>query len=410
MVMLLLVFIFLFRNEGRYLDIIANYSSIIILLIGLGLIFYWFANGLFRYLNKEIRSVFRFWLLMVIWFIIVPILFFGVGINTELFYQGMYHDYRYLIFSLLPFMFLSDKAQTYFVRIYTSVSILAVMCGIVAIIIVDKSFSNIAERSSVFSLPYYLWWVVMMVYPYMYLRTTFTSKDRLGIVLLGLHLLLSLIFLKRAGVVNAILFISLASIFSSESKKRNKVILVFTVIFFSFSFFLGSYFDLLFERFSQDSSNLNEWDRNIEVLEFFNNITDEQLITGFGMNNYLKMTYIGELDKGVNSLHIGFFNLLYKGGYLYVAFIIFLAYNIFKLYKYIQIDPEIKIGFILGIVFLISFSYENGWSYLPSNFFSLLPIYRAIYLRRRLIDNARLVLIRKRSQNVLGRPSGDNKK
>lgn len=392
MFILVLVFIFLLRNELPFLETISNYASLFILIIGFVVIFLWWSNSLFNSLNKEIKQLYRFWIIMIFWFAFVPVFFHQVNFNIGLFYEGMYHDYRYMLFSILPFMFITNTSQKYFQSIFNNTAKLGVLCGFVAILLVDKSFSSISERTDGFSLPYYLWWIVLLVYPYMFLRSTFITKDRIGIILLILHLILSIFFLKRSGFVNAGIIIILSIYFSGNKSKGLKVLFVTFFLFVALVLGFGSYMDLLFDRFGKDSSNLEEWDRSLEIVTFFETISNFHLFTGYGMNNYLKMTYIGELDKGVNSLHIGFFNLLYKGGFLYVLFVTFLAYNIFKLYRYISVNPEIKIGFILGLVYIIGHFYENGWSYVPIHFFSLLPIFRAIYLRRQYIDNQQLQL------------------
>jgi len=347
----------------------------------------WFNSRNPKSFNYEINNIFRFWMFMISWFIIVPIIFFDFNISAELFYQGMSHDYSYLMFSVLPFIFITDKYYAAFIKLNQRASILALACGIVALVIVDKSFSSVSDREAVFSLPYYLWWVVTVFYPYMYLRFTYIDKNKIGLYLFILHILLSLFFLKRAGFVNAILLVVLVTVFSGNYVKKVKLLLIFTGIGLVFLFLFGNYISLLTDRFSQDNSNINEWDRNLELIEFFDKVSFQQLITGFGMNNYLKMYYVGELDKPVNALHIGIYNLIYKGGIFYLLFFFYLTYNIVKLYKFIQINSEIKIGFIIGIIYLIGFLFENSWSYVPAHFFKLVIIYRAIYLRRQLIDS-----------------------
>lgn len=399
--MFLLVFIFLFRNESPYLDIIANYSSLFIFIIGILIISIWWSNNFFKDLNKEIKQIYHFWILMVLWLILVPIIFFNKSISLELFYQGLFHDYRYIIFSILPFMFVTNRVHNYYINIFRLTGNFAVICGVIAIIISDKSLVDVSLRKNVYSIPYYLWWVVCFVYPYLYLKNIFVKKGKVGIVLFGFHLILSLIFLKRAGFINAFLLILFSSfIFGGKLKSVISVAIILGLIFVILLFF-GSYTDLLFNRFSQDSSNIEEWDRNMEVLEFFKVVSEQQLITGFGMNNYIKMFYVGVLDNGVNALHLGFYNIIYKGGLLYLVFMLFLAYNILILYKYIHLNSEIKIGFIIGLIYLIGFSYENSWSYVPTHFFTLLPIYRAIYLRRNIVDYNHALMANIGSSNLI---------
>ena len=218
----------------------------------------------------------------------------------------------------------------------------------------------------------------------------------MGLYLIILHFLFSLIFLKRAGFLNGILLILLAFIFSN--RRSNTSLYAITLLFLSFVsfFFFEDYFNLIFGRFSDTYSNFESWDRNTEFQVFLEKITLIQLFSGFGANNYINMYYIGEYDKALNALHIGAYNLLYKGGVLYVFFMLYLSQKIFSLYKYIQYDIEIKIGFIIGLIYLFSHTYEQSWNYLPTIFFTLLPIYRAIYLKDKLKKN---ILLMKKQKN-----------
>jgi hypothetical protein len=381
LLMLFFNYLFLFRNESPVLVTLGNYLSLFILIIGIRIIYIWFAHGLSKFLNPSIKSIYNFWVLMIIWFFLVPIIFFGVGINLVLFYQGMYHDYRYLLFSFLPFMLVGNYESKYFQKIFNKVGFVAVLSGVVAVIMVDKSFSYVSNRDGSWTLSYYLWWVVACAYPYLFLKNNFIKKDYKGLLLITLHLLLSFLFLKRSGFVGALILISLTFIFSRKTSSILKKMLVLGLFILIGISFFGDYLDLLVLRFSADASELQQFDRYLEVLEFLNIVSSKQLLTGFGANNYIEMTYIGIQDNAVNSLHIGLYNIIYKGGILYALFILYLGAQIISLRKYINYNPEIKIGFIIGIFFLISFSYENSWGYLPDHFFLLLAIYRGIYLK-----------------------------
>ena len=235
--MLFFIFIFLFRNESPLLVSLGNYLSLIIFILGILIIFFWFAHDLSKFLNPSIKSIYNFWILMIIWFFLVPIIFFGVGINSELFYQGMYHDYRYLLFSFLPFMLIGNYESKYFQRIFDKVGFVAVLSGVIALIIVDKSFLSVSEIEEVWSLSYYFWWVVLCAYPYLFLKNKYLKKDYKGWLLIILHLLLSLFFLKRSGFVGALILISLTFIFSERSSKFLKSILIFGFFLLSLLFF-----------------------------------------------------------------------------------------------------------------------------------------------------------------------------
>ena len=379
---LYLVILFLFRNEAGILETMGNYASLLILIILVFLLV--LGRGAYKSFPGGIKTLFVFWQILFIWLLLVPFIFSYDSKVSFVIYEGLYHDYRYLGFFSLSFLFISDKSVLYKDQLFQKIGRIALVAGIIAILIMDKSFSAISNRSSGFTLPYYLWWIVMWVYPYLFLKYLMKDFSRLGLWLFVLHLLLSLLFLKRAGLVDAGMLVCFHFIFSGSSSKRIKSIFIGVVaIFIGISLF-SNVLGLVADRFYNDSDNLEQWDRNIEVLEFFTVTSEKDRLIGFGANNYLKMTYIGEVNKPVNALHIGAYNLIYKGGYLYVGFLVLILIQILSLRKYLSYSHEIRIGFIMGLVFLIGHAYQFSWSYNPVHFFWLVPILRAIYLKGKL--------------------------
>lgn len=389
---LFLMLLILIRNESPILETISNYSIVTKFIIGLLAMFVWFFGRYSRFFTRSLTNLYVFWLIMLLWLAIVPLLFFEQIIDFKVFYQGMFHDYSYLLFSLFPFFLVTDASHDYYNKVFNKVGFAAVFLGILAIILVDKSFNSVSTRAGTWTLSYYFWWIVICVYPYFYLKNAFLIKDSKGNILIILHILFCLFFLKRSGIINAILLVSLSTIFSGKSGKLLKIMGVTFILFVSIFIFFGQYLDLLLIRFESDTADIAQQDRLMEAEEFFSKITFEEFITGFGMNNYINMYYIGVKHNALNSLHIGFYNLIYKGGILYVLFNAYLAIKIISLNRFINKNPEIKIGFIIGVMYLISFTYENGWSYFPIHFFSLLPIYRAIYLKDFYVDSNRIIL------------------
>ena len=390
---LLLVFLFLFREQSALFDTLANYSSLLILIIGLTIIVLSVSKGSYLKLSGSIRSIQKFWTLTVVWMLFIPFVFYDYSLSPSVFYEGMFHDYRHVLFVTLPFFFIADGVNLYYTKIWNYTARFALISGFIAILLVDKSFSSITLRESTFSIPYYLWWVVLAAVSYTYLRDFYSGNGRIGYYLMAIHLVLSFIFLKRAGIVNGLLIIMLSFIFSNRFSRT----VVFALVLFSLALIVGmffnSYLDLLFDRFLETGENLSEWDRNKEIDEFFETVSLSQWTMGYGINNYIRMTYIGIDNKSVNALHIGFYNLFYKGGVLYFLFTCFLGYKILGLFKYIKYNSEVKIGFIMGIVFLIGYSFENSWSYVPLHFFVLLAVYRAIYLKEKLKSERNLVRV-----------------
>jgi hypothetical protein len=225
-----------------------------------------------------------------------------------------------------------------------------------------------------------------MLFPYWFLQFYYTGKNKVGLYLLLINVGMSIILLKRSGFSNTLLIMALAFI-TSKFNFRSLVFLIVSVIgFLGIIFYFSELFDLLLFRFFGEVTDLEDWDRNLEIKEFFDSVKNFQLFTGFGVNNYLNMLYVGQTEEGVNSLHIGIYNIIYKGGLLYSLYMIYLAAKILSLYKYIDKNIEIKIAFVLGIYTFIGLFFEGGWNYLPGVFFSMLPIYRGIYLKDKLLS------------------------
>lgn len=389
-VILLLVFLSLFRFESSIIDTLANYAGIGILSIGIMDITFWLHHRNSQSFGSDVNSIYKFWMIMLLYFFSIPLFDSKFNFNIGTFYQGVFHDYKYLLFATLPFLFITDSSKIYYDKIFKNVGYVALAAGCIAILISDKSLSNVASRKETFTLTYFLWWIVLMVFPYLFLNFYYRKKFKVGYYLIIIHFILSFLFLKRAGFLNGILVVFFALIFSKQRSKIGIALLFLILLVFFASLLFNDYIDLLMSRFTKDSTNLEEWDRNTEAEEFFNKVSFAQLITGFGANNYIKMYYVGVYDKAVNALHIGAYDTIYKGGVLYVLFKLYVGIKIISLYKYIKHSIEIKIGFIIGIIFIISHFYEQSWSYLPTIFFTLLPIYRAIYVKDKMVLNRKV--------------------
>jgi hypothetical protein len=379
---LILVFLFLLRNENFIFEMISNYVSLFILIFGITILLVSARISVFRDLKGGIRVLFNFWKVAVLWMFITPF-YDGFEFNFNIFSEGLYHDYRYVLFATLPFAFVSDSMKPAYDKLWDILTRFGILVGIVALVVVDKSFSGIGLREGTFSLPYYLWWVVIAVYPYSFLRSIYLNEGNKGKYLIILHLLLSFVFLKRAGIVGAILYLILGYLFSGKVSKLIMILLIFLISIMLSAVIFQDYLDLLLNRFIETGEDLESWDRNLEVDEYFSQVSTERIFLGYGINNYIKMFYVGVHDRGVNALHIGFYNIIYKGGVVLLAYYTVLFYNIIRLFKYIDKNSEIKIGFIIGIVYFISLAYEGSWSYVPTHFFLLLAIYRGIYVKNK---------------------------
>jgi hypothetical protein len=379
-IILLLVFVFLFRNESPILETVGNYCSFFIILLGILFIWYWSINSNSNYFSKDLRLILVFWTITFFWMFFVPFIFFNYNYSISNFYDGIVQDYRYILFYFFAFILATSKMDFYYTKLFKVVGVFSLISGLFSFILSEKSFSAISAREGAWTIPYYLWWVLYSGTSYWFLKSFFERKTNIGYYLLFLYLVVSLFFLKRSGLINVLLLLVFAFVTNNESKRTFILLFMIVLAIIVIPIFFGDIFGLIFSRFFETANSLDDWDRNLEIDEFFEQVKDNEILTGFGVNNYLKMNYIGVEDNKLNSIHLGVYNIIYKGGVLYSLFMVALSVYIIKLWKYISINLEIKIGFIIGLIFILNLFYEGGWSYFPEHFFFLLPIFKAINL------------------------------
>lgn len=375
----LLTFFYYLRNEIPFLESIFNYISLLILFLGYGIFGLWLLLGNYRKMHPRMRFIFSAWMFTIIYMFFTPFLLHNYQLTAERLYAGMYHDYRHIMFTLLPFMFVSDDITYYRNKIINDLAKVAIVAGVAGILLADKSIGAIAFRSNTWSASYYLWWMTESALLYWFARSYLGKVNRDGYIIALLYLVLSLLFLKRAGFVNLALLFFLSYVTSFRSIRSLGMFIVLLFFLMVVLFFMQDAVNLIGERFIESSSNIEEFDRLSEAEEYFRRISLFEKWLGFGINNYITMLYIDSVRE-VNAIHIGFVNILYKGGIVYAAFMLYLFFSILSLISQIGKNIEIKIGLIVGVIFIIGHSYEYSWAYTATIFFVLLPIYRAIHV------------------------------
>ena len=135
---LYLVIFFLFRNEAGILETMGNYASLLILIILVLLLV--LGRGAYKSFPGGINALFVFWQILFIWLLLVPFIFSYDSNVSFVLYEGLYHDYRYLGFFSLSFLFISDKSVFYKDQLFQKIGGIALVAGIIAILIMDKSF------------------------------------------------------------------------------------------------------------------------------------------------------------------------------------------------------------------------------------------------------------------------------
>lgn len=343
------------------------------------------SDGLSR-LDKKTKVLFKWWIVCLIVMAFLPIFYYRTFKFTNAYIgQGLSQDYLYVVYITLAFVFVDPIREKAVDSLFLRVSQLALITGLIAIVISDVSSTNISERSNAWTLQYHLWWVSCAVFPYCYYNSFINKRNKiLGYAVLLVYIVFGIIVLKRAVIVNSIVLLlgTLWLLQRSEFGRNSKRVIIFIRLILSVSFgmavvylLMPSISTFIHERFSTLFTDINDWDRRIEAVKYFENATLDRIMLGNGLNNYSVIEINGK-DFPINALHIGILNMVYKGGILLLIFTLMIVINIFKLVRGSFLPTEGLIALGVGISFIVSLTYELSFGYPPIVFFYLVPILR----------------------------------
>jgi len=375
------------------IDRIQPYIAFGVVLTGLLSLVFWInSNGLSR-LDKKTKTLFKWWVVCLVVMIALPIFYYHTfDFSNAYFGRGLTQDYLYAIYITLAFIFVDPYREVDADVLFLRVSQLALITGLIAILISDVSAINISERSNAWTLQYHLWWIACAIFPYCFYYSFIVKKNKfLGYSVFLVYTIFGLIVLKRAVIVNFLVIILTAfwlvqrPEFGSRSKRFSAAakVLIAIILIITLSYLLMPYISTsLHERFTFLFKNLNEWDRRLEANEYFKNASLNNIILGNGLNNYFVIELKGR-DFQINALHVGFLNMIYKGGIFLLLFTLIIFKNIYKMARCSPLPPEGLIAVGIGISFIVSLGYEMSFGYPPIIFFYLVPILRGFkYINR----------------------------
>ena len=321
--------------------------------------------------NKSIKKYLTGWSLIIIYLLIVGAIrsdFFTNGFNIGTF---LAQDLRFLMYVGIGILMADSPRIRYFQKTIHTIAYLSVIFGIIALANFNFDYAMASEgaRLGIWSLPYYLWWASGSVYAYMYPYCRLSGKDKVvGIGSFITYLVLGLIFIKRAVVVNSVITIALTEIFIGyEKKQKHRGRLSATIkIILTIAVLLGIGMAIPYTRvllismakrfFSQ--GNLFEYDRAQEAADYFRGASISELIFGQGIGHYV-VTY-----SELNGLHIGVYNLVYKGGIFLLFVYIYIFLRIIRLFlQRKEMQKNQLVWLTVAVSYVVCMVYEGTWSY-----------------------------------------------
>lgn len=194
----------------------------------------------------------------------------------------------------------------------------------------------------------------------------------------------SVFYQKRQQFVELILCVILSFLFYRKLLPglipKNKLFSITVLILFIILIFSSDIVNNILIRFSETFSNLKEFDRLEESINVFSDFNIVNWIFGKGFG------YAAPDTPGAIILHIGYSNLLMKGGLIVLLFYLFQTFkNIRYCKRKAKQYPEFNIGIAISIFSLIQLIYSPGYHwFVPSlimglAMFSRYPLKTFIY-------------------------------
>lgn len=334
----------------------------------MGLVIYMFSK------SDYTKMFFYLWIALVIY-----MLFIGL-INSQFYkYQSnisvlLNQDIRYVMYFAIGIAYADKLYIEKYNKLMIFLGFVSILFALLALLNLNLAVDQISERQGIWTIQYYYWWLSCSIFAYLYPYTQIMGKYKfLGYGVLLAYGGLGLIFLKRSALINVI-FIILITIFLKPNKKIKNSLLMFLskialivmlimLVFFLFEVladketFVSRLFNALFNRFS-NTNYFENFNRTTEAKEYLRLASPLYKIFGQGMGKY------AYTNMFLNSLHTGFFNLIYKGGIFYLAFYLIIIFKTLK--AFINRSKLTKQGLVCLCTVLssiLSLAYEFSWSY-----------------------------------------------
>lgn len=347
-----------------------------------------FLGILIYFLNFPTNKYTKWLLFLLMYFLFVGISYgnFNPNFRGGDFMWIVTQDLRYVMYFLMGSVFAQQRYMPLFHKIMQFLGISSIFAAIISLVLFDFDISMISGRSSGWNISYFLWWLSASCYSYWgYYGIVMKKEKFLSYGVLLSYFLLGVLFLKRSAFINVFLVVLIGYVLANrnfiKSSIRISSLLMFVFVFVVllnqlFNSNTDIIFKLLFSRFSL-IDNIEDIDRIIEWKAYFENSSIRQLLLGNGIGYYpyLEISNNVFLDK-VNSLHIGLFNILFKGGILYLIFYSLLYMKVFQsMFNSRSLGKYEMVCLGVAISAFISLFYEGSWTYTIEPFCISAPIF-----------------------------------
>lgn len=362
---------------GLFSHCFQNYLGSLSVTIYLAILFFGYAGILFFIFGGNSKSVYTTtFSILVVYFCVIG-LFRG---NLSNFTIAVVQDLRYVMYFLMGSIFAqNDRYMADFHSVMKKVGLIALVLGIYAII--TFPFGSIEGREATWTDHYYLWWASASSFAYLGAYALVTKKNRIiGLGTFAVFFILGMLFLKRSALVDVVVILLLSMVIQSSKPMRNFVITIAGVSLFIIILerIAPGYFALtetaIYDRFD-DIESVADIDRNVEAQLYLQNSSTVDKLLGFGIFNYPDIIIPGDPK---NALHLGWANILFKGGLLYALWYIWLYRHIIRNIFYIKNGNELfRVCLIVAMSSLISLLFEGSWTYTILPFCISAPIFYA---------------------------------
>ena len=319
------IFIFLSVMSGIYYQVFFNGTLAKLLSLFFGCL----AIAIYIFILRRRNKPFIFWSLVLVYMFVAGIT--SASTWPEHLYAFVRLDLATIVFISMGLIFADECFNEYREKIFKFIILCALIAGIVSLLQVVRGDISLTDRYATISensRSYVLWGMLCNIFAYSGYSAIFSKEWRIPkIAIVTLYGILGLFFQKRSIIVNVLMIVIVGIYFYnkkddlhiSNSKKFKRTIYIIcifiaaAVLLVRLNPNIQTLFDNTFSRIT--SAKLDNYDRSREANRFLNQSGLFRTILGYGIGHYYVDRY------GLHGmLHIGYYNILYKGGILYAAF------------------------------------------------------------------------------------------
>lgn len=325
---------------------------------------------LYAITSKGGNKVFYFWLLFCGF--MAAIGFVSTSKWPEHSYTFVRLDLSSVVFILTGLILADSRFERYRYAIFKIILFSALFAGISAFLQFSQGTNMLTDRYAAIlgnSKSYVLWGLTCNVFAYAGYTAIFSKKLRgVKVAVVLLYVFLGLLFQKRSVVVNAFVLCIIGTIvYNRNHNRRNLIkkigttigIIGFLLVLLALVYRFVPQIQTLVDNtlFRITSADLENYDRSREANRYFENSNILELIFGYGIGHYFSDSF------GLHGmLHIGYYNALYKGGIIYIGFLVYVAWKTIKaFYNARNLKPYSLACLCITISALFSMIFELSW-------------------------------------------------